>query len=78
MAKIKSFPVSDTLRIEAKVTNSGTPYLAVCVTGPCPSAVCIYLDEVKDLIAQLVEATVYLLEGQDGSNATRPIQNLHK
>jgi len=70
---IKFFPVNDTLQVEAYPASACLPVrnLVIHFTGNRPFDV-IYLGEVKDLIAQLIEAMVYLISeaygpgGDDG------------
>ena len=59
---IKSFPINNTLWIEARSASTSLPvrHLVIRFAEHRPFDV-IYPAEIKDLIAQLVEATIYLV-----------------
>lgn len=62
---MQTFKVSNTLWIETgRVGGDGAPYLMLHQLDQ--SSVMIYLYEVKGLVAQLVEATIYLLGEANG------------
>ena len=66
---IKSFSVSDTLLIEANTGSVDLPvrHLVIRFGRDRPFDV-VYLDEAKELIVQLVEATIYLCSPEDTSS----------
>ncbi len=59
---IKSFSINDTLWVEAHTASTSLPvrHLVIRFAERRPFDV-IYPIEIKDLIAQLVEATIYLV-----------------
>ena len=68
---IKSFPVNDTLRVSAVKPFVANPHLFLhegLLGAATNQAIYIPLDKVKELIAQLVEATVYLCSLEDTSS----------
>lgn len=61
----KSFPVSTRLRIDAVVGDT-RPYLVIHQGNKPTYYIVLYLDEVRELMAQLAQATLYLQEDCDG------------
>ena len=64
---IKSFPVSDTVRIEAHPASADRPERHLIIRDEWDT-VFVPLSKVENLIAQLMEATAYLVtEDYDGN-----------
>lgn len=70
MSVVKSFPVSDAVTVRACPSSVDWPAPRLVIREKWAphdtDEVIVPLDKVKELIAQLVEATMYLLEEADG------------